>query len=159
MKGQWVPHDTRDQVIDFVRRWSTETEITVRTLVLWLGVVTSKFYSWQVRYGKVNEHHGWVPRDFWLEGWEKQAILEFHDRYPLEGYLRLTFMMLDQNIVAVSPASVWRVLHGAGRLSRRNRKASMKGRGFQPALALVKNFVSGLSSVFLRLLGEQQFKL
>jgi hypothetical protein len=24
---------------------------------------------------KVNEHNGWVPREFWLEDWEKQAII------------------------------------------------------------------------------------
>ena len=56
-----------------------------------------------------DEHNGWVPRDFWLEDWEKQAIIEFHLKNPLEGY-RLTFMMLDADIVAVSPSSVWRVL-------------------------------------------------
>src|SRR5713101_5922670 len=22
------------------------------------------------RYGRVNEHNGWIPRDFWLEAWE-----------------------------------------------------------------------------------------
>ena len=132
MKGQWVPHDSRDQVIDFVRRWSTETEIAVCTFVLWLGLAASKFYDWRARYGKVNEHNRWIPRDFWLEEWEKRAIVEFHDRYPLEGYRRLTFMMLDADIVAVSPASVWRVLHAAGRLARWNRKTSAKGQGFQP---------------------------
>jgi putative transposase len=33
-----------------------------------------------------------------------------HLKNPLEGYRRLTFMMLDADIVAVSPTSVWRVL-------------------------------------------------
>jgi putative transposase len=47
------------------------------------------------RYGCVNEHNGWVPRDFWSELWEKQAIIDFHLKNPLEGYRRLTFMMLD----------------------------------------------------------------
>ena len=28
----------------------------------------------------------------------------------MEGYWRLTFMMLDADIVAVSPSSLWRVL-------------------------------------------------
>ena len=93
------------------------------------------FYDWRGRYGRANEHNGWVPRDFGLEVWEKRAILDFYDRYPLEGYRRLTFMMLDQDVVAVSPASVWRVLHRAGRLGYWNRKASMKGRGFQAPLA------------------------
>jgi putative transposase len=121
-------------VIDFVHRWSGETEIAGCTFILWLGLATSKFYRWRVHNGKVNEHNGWVPRDFWLEEWEKRAIVEFHDRYPLEGYRRLTFMMLDQNVVAVSPASVWRVLHAAGRLSRWKPKDSSKEKGFQPPL-------------------------
>jgi transposase InsO family protein len=122
-------------VIDFVRRWSARTEIAARKFIGWLGLASSKFYDWRARYGRVNEHNGWVPRDFWLGAWEKQAIVEFHDRYPLEGYRRLTFMMLDADIVAVSPASVWRVLHQAGRLSRWKRKPSGKGKGFQPPLA------------------------
>jgi putative transposase len=70
------------------------------------------------RYDRLNEHNGWIPRDFWLKAWEKQAIVEFHDRYPPQGYRRLTFMMLDADVVAVSPASVWRVLYGAGRLAQ-----------------------------------------
>jgi putative transposase len=57
-------------------------------------------------------------RDFWLELWEKEAIIDFHLKNPSEGYRRLTFMMLDAGVVAVSPASVWRVLQQAGLLSR-----------------------------------------
>ena len=119
-------------MVDFVRRWSDSSEIAVCTFVLWLGLASSKFYDWRTRYGKVNEHNRWIPRDFWLEEWEKRAILEFHDQHPGEGYRRLTFMMLDADVVAVSPASVWRVLHAAGRLACWNRKPSSKGRGFQP---------------------------
>ncbi len=117
-----------------MRRWSEATEIAVLTFVLWLGVASSKFYDWRARYGKVNEHNAWIPRDFWLEAWEKRAIIEFHDRFPLEGYRRLTFMMLDADVVAVSPSSVWRVLHGAGRLGRGKGKPSSKGKGFQQPL-------------------------
>ena len=58
------------------------------------------------------------------------AILEFHDRHPLEGYRRLTFMMLDEDIVAVSPTSVYRVLKAAGRLDRKWVTTSKKGTGF-----------------------------
>jgi len=121
-------------VIDFVRRWSEATEIGAARFIRWLGVAASKFYHWRQRYGQANEHNGWVPRDFWLEDWEKQTILDFHLQYPVEGYRRLTFMMLDRNIVAASPASVWRLLHQAGRLSRWNRKPSNKGTGFQQPL-------------------------
>ena len=124
----------RDQVIDFVRCWSEKTEIGVGRFISWLGVTVSKFYNWRQRYGRVNEHNGWVPRDFWLEPWEKEAIIGFHGKNPLEGYRRLTFMMLDHDVVAVSPASVWRVLKQAGLLSRWTPKPSRKGSGFEQPL-------------------------
>jgi putative transposase len=93
-----VPHDVRDQAVDFVRRWSEKTEIGVGRFIHWLGVTASKFYDWRQRYGCVNEHNSWVPRDFWLELWEKEAIIDFHLKNPLEGYRRLTFMMLDADV-------------------------------------------------------------
>jgi putative transposase len=117
--------------VDFVRRWSEKTEIGAGRFIRWLDITASKFYGWRERYGKVNEHNGWIPRDFWLEHWEKQAIIAFHLKNPLEGYRRLTFMMLDADIVAVSPASVWRVLSRARLLRKWNGKPSKKGTGFE----------------------------
>jgi putative transposase len=102
--------------------------------VTWLGISASKFYAWQKRYGKANEHNACVPRDWWLEPWEKQAILDFQAAYPLEGYRRLAFMMLDRDVVAVSPSSVYRVLRAAGLMQRHNVKPSLKGKGFQQPL-------------------------
>jgi transposase InsO family protein/transposase-like protein len=134
LTGIWVQHDVRDLVVDFVRRWSEKAEIGVGRFIPWLGVTASKFYDWRQRYGCVNEHNGWVPRDFWLEPWEKEAIIGFHLQNPLEGYRRLTFMMLDADVVAVSPASVWRVLKQAGLLSRWKSKPSRKGTGFEQPL-------------------------
>jgi transposase InsO family protein len=117
-------------VIDFIKRWSKKTGVAVTYFVAWLGIAPSKYYDWQSRYGKANEHNALVPRDFWLEDWEKQAIVNFHLEHPLEGYRRLTFMMLDQDIVAVSPSSVYRVLSAADLLRRWNGKVSKKGNGF-----------------------------
>lgn len=119
-----------------MKRWSQRTELPKTRLISWLGVGTSKFYTWQDRYGRANEHHGQVPRDFWLEDWERRAILDFHDRHPLDGYRRLAFMMLDDDVVAVSPSSVYRTLKTAGRLDRRRFAPSKKGTGFvQPLVA------------------------
>ena len=120
--------------MDFFWRWSEKTEIGVGKFITWLGIRSSKFYQWQQRYGRVNEHNGWIPRDFWLEAWEKEAIIQYHHEHPLEGYRRLTFMMLDGDVVAVSPSSVWRVLRNAGLLSRWKGKPSLKGTGFMQPL-------------------------
>jgi putative transposase len=106
----------------------------VVTFLLWLGLATSRWHSWKNRYGKANEHNAWIPRDHWLTGQEKQAVIDFHDRFPLEGYRRLTLMRLDQDVVACSPASVYRVLKAAGLLERHPTKPTRKGTGFEQPL-------------------------
>lgn len=130
MTGAWVPHDTRDAIVDFTKAWSEKTEIPLTRFICWLAVAKSKFYTWIERYGKANEHNAPIPRDFWLEDWEREAIIKFYLDNPLEGYRRLTFMMLDRDVVAVSPASTWRVLSKAGLLAKWNQKKSLKGTGF-----------------------------
>jgi transposase InsO family protein len=70
-----------------------------------------------------------VPRDWWLEAWEEKAILDFHAKPPLEGDRRQAFMMLDADLVAVSPSSVYRVLRDAGLIKAHNSKPSLKGQG------------------------------
>ena len=116
--------------MDFVNEWSEKAELPRKQFIPWLGIHKSKFYNWRARYGKVNEHNGKVPRDFWLDASEKQAILDFEQEHPDEGYRRLTYMMMDNDIVAASPATVWRVLSAAGRLKKWNKKPSTKGTGF-----------------------------
>lgn len=102
-----------------------------KTLLTWLELSPSKFHDWARRYGKANEHNGKIPRDYWLEDWERQAIIDFHHQHPLNGYRRLTFMMNDADVVAVSPSTTYRVLKNAGLLDRHNVKASKKGTGFK----------------------------
>ena len=113
-----------------MRRWNERTEIPAGQFVGWLGITSSKFHDWRRRYGKVNEHNAWIPRDWWLDDWEKQAIIRFSFEYPLEGYRRLAFMMLDRDVAAASPSSVYRVLKAAGRIGRSTNKPSKKGTGF-----------------------------
>ncbi len=117
-------------MIDFVQVWSEKTELPVERFIGWIGIARGKFFDWRKRYGKANEHNALVPRDHWLTVEEQQAIIAFHERFPLEGYRRLTFMMIDQNVVAASPSSVYRVLARGGVLDRWNRKPSKKGTGF-----------------------------
>ena len=122
-------------MVDFVRHWSERTEIVFEQLLRWIQLSSRKFRDWRARYGKANEHNCLVPRDHWLEPWEKDAIVKFFHEYPLEGYRRLCFMMLDRDIVAVSPASVYRVLKARGLLANRWNKPSRKGTGFVQPLA------------------------
>jgi len=129
-----VEPDVRDAVVDFIQNWAAKAGLVVEQLLLWLGVSVGKFYQWRQRYGKTNQHNGRVPRDFWLQDWEKKAILDFQELYPTEGYRRLTYMMIDTDVVAVSPSSVFRVLRDGGRLRRWAGSPSKKGTGFEQPL-------------------------
>jgi transposase InsO family protein len=117
--------------MDFVNHWHDRSEFPVTRFIKLLGISSSKFYRWRDRYGLANEHNGKIPRDFWLEDWEKNAIIHYHFDHPLDGYRRLSFMMIDEDIVCVSPSSVYRVLSGADLLGRFPGKPSLKGAGFQ----------------------------
>ena len=125
-----MPHDTRDEVVDFVNAWSEKTELPIDRFVAWLSVARGKFFDWRKRYGKANEHNALVPRDHWITDEERRKILAFFDDHPLEGYRRLAFMMIDRDLVFVSPATVYRVLAQGGRLDRWNKRPSKKGTGF-----------------------------
>ena len=118
-------------MVDYVRYWSGRTELPVARFAVRLGIGRSKFYGWQSRYGRVNEHNAWVPRDHWLETHEKAAIVAYHHDHPLEGYRRLTYMMMDENVVAASPSTVYRVLKERGLLARFSGRPSRKGTGFE----------------------------
>ena len=136
MKTSWVQPDVRDEVIDYVRHYCDKTEITAGDFIRRIGIGRSKYYDWKNRYGKVNEHNAWIPRDFWLTDFERQAIIKYYQDNLLEGYRRLCYMMIDDDIVAVSPSSVYRVLSNAGLLKKFNGKKSKKGTGFvQPLQA------------------------
>lgn len=104
--------------------------IPANRLIKWIGIGRGRFYRWCERYGRVNEHNSWIPRDSWIEEWEKKAILDFHCEYTTEGYRRLTYMILDRDLVAVSPSTTYRVLKAAGLIQRWNGKTSKKGTGF-----------------------------
>jgi transposase InsO family protein len=118
-------------VVDFVRDVARKTEISERKVITLVGVARGKYFEWCKRYGKANEHNGDVPRDNWLLPEERQRILDFHEKHPLEGYRRLTFMMNDAGVVAASPTTVHRVLQAAGRLDRWTRRPTRKGSGFE----------------------------
>jgi transposase InsO family protein len=97
-----------------------------------IGITRSKYYSWLSRNGQPNRHNGQVPRYFWILPHEREAILDYCRDKLEEGYRRLSYMMLDEDVAAVSPATTYRVLRDAGWLTRwSGPKTVSAGRGFQ----------------------------
>jgi transposase InsO family protein len=131
LRGLWVEPDIRDDVINFISIITKKTEIKVTNLLKQIDIDSGKYYSWSAREGLPNFHNGKIQKQNWLLEWEKKAIINYAKSHLGEGYRRLTYMMLDENVVAVSPSTTYRVLKSAGLLNRWNQtKTNSKGTGF-----------------------------
>ena len=131
MSNQWVQPDIRDSVVDFVKEKKVLCSLPESFFIQRIGISPARFVNWKKRYGKENRHNGAIPRDHWIEDWEKRAIIDFYQSHETDGYRRCTYMMNDQNIVYVSPATVYRVLSLAGVLRKWSRVKSRRGTGFE----------------------------
>ena len=126
----------RQKVVDFVQIWSQKTPMNQTQILVRFGIPPSKYHDWVQRYETENRHNGLIPKELWLQKSEREAIVSYYAKHPDEGYRRLAYMMLDKNIAAASPSSVYRVLKTAGKLRKWAKKPSKKGTGFkQPSKA------------------------
>jgi transposase InsO family protein len=120
----------RDEVVGCAERWAGWTGKPCQEIVQMIGISKSKFYQWRGRQGVANSHNGHVCRDHWLLPEEKQAIISYARSHPVDGYRRLTYMMMDEDVVAASPATVYRIMKDEGLLGRWAPKNGLRGRGF-----------------------------
>ena len=115
----------------FVQTWQTKTEYDVATFTDWLGISRSKYYSWVGRQGQENQPNGVQSKHHWLTEDEKTTIINYYTAHRQTGYRRLAYMMLDEDVAAVSPSSVYRVLSAYGLLRATTAQPTKKGTGFQ----------------------------
>lgn len=126
---QWVNPKTRDDVVAFVLNWSAKIVWPIQRFLIALGLSPNRFYDWKRRYHQANKPQKNAPKSHWLLSAEIESIIVYAKDNPKEGYRRLTYMMLDENIVAVSPSSVYRVLKRENLLHLAHAQ-SKKGQGF-----------------------------
>lgn len=119
-----------------------ESSISKTQLIEMLGINRPKYYDWLARLGIENHHNGKIPKSRWVTPAEKQAVINYAQKhlsasaYHLrDGYRRIAYMGLDENVFAVSPATVYRILKKAGLLNKwKGGRTTSKGKGYnQPA--------------------------
>ena len=124
----------RDDVVDFIHHWHQRSELAKSHLIGWSGLSRNRFYDWVKRKGLENKHNAPIPKKHWIQPWERKAITQYATECLEAGYRRITYLMLDADIAAVSPSTTYRVMLEAGLLSQRKWGPSKKGDGFdQPS--------------------------
>ena len=94
------------------------TGIDTKLLLCYASIAGGKYYYWNKRYCIGNQHNAKVPRGNCLLEDEKQSIIGYAKNHMEEGYRRLTYMMIDDEIAFASPSSVYPLLRQAGLLMR-----------------------------------------
>jgi transposase InsO family protein len=143
--GSWVEPRIRDDVVATVEKSAQRAGWPLSRLIALVGIGRDRFYNWCGRRGLPNRHNAPLPKDGWLLSWEKAAIISFYHAHSGEGYRRLAWMMVDADVVAASPTSVWRVLKNAGLLEGKGHAESKKGTGFQQPLKPHEHWHSDVS--------------
>ena len=115
--------------------WQAKTDLPTTCFIDWLGVGRSKYYDWVQRQGQANRHNGQLSKHNWLTEVEKEGIVAYQQSHRGTGYRRMSYMMLDEDVVAASPSSVYRVLKEADLLHKAAVGSSKKGQGFQQPVA------------------------
>ena len=148
MNQQWVEPDIRDNVVEFINVITPKIDVKTKELLSLIGINSSKYYSWVGRKGKTNNHNGKIPRKHWCLDWEREAIINYAKAHSGEGYRRLTYMMMDEDKVAVSPSTTYRILKATGLLNRWNKvKKSDKGGGFVQPTAVHQHWHTDIKYV------------
>jgi len=106
----------------------TRTGWTVRRILKRLGFPKSRYYDWKNRAEaeKLEDRKGGVQRyPYAILPEEKEAVIDYALGHPREGYRRLTWQMIDEDVAWMSPSSVYRILRDADLLYRwkRSRKS------------------------------------
>lgn len=111
---------------------NSKTDISVKLLIGWIGIGSSKYYDWKHYRPSQKPKTPVAPKPHWLLDWEWDAVVRYAKDHRGEGYRRLTYRMLDEDIVAISPATTYRILKAEGLLNRWNRiKKNGRKTGFE----------------------------
>jgi hypothetical protein len=102
--------EKRQMIQGEVEEMHMRTGIGVTVLAGFAGVPRSTWQEWQERKGAETRHNGNLPKYHWLTPWEQDAIVGYCRGRLEQGYRRLTCLMIDENIVAVSCSAVYGVL-------------------------------------------------
>jgi putative transposase len=105
---------------------------TLRRVLKHLGLSKGRYYEWVKRAGaeRLADHSTAASSLGMILEEEKQAVIRYALAHPKDGYRRLAWQMVDEDVAYVSPSSVYRILNDADLLYRWKRG---RGVGEPPA--------------------------
>lgn len=107
----------------------------VKWVLSHLGLAENTYYRWRrmEASGNLEDAYCKVPNLDTTLNWEKEATIKYALENPKEGYRRLSYMMIDDDVVCLTPSTVYRILSERDLLHRYKRSEKSPGRyDFKP---------------------------
>jgi transposase InsO family protein len=130
--------EEKAEVLAVVERTVERAGWSVRRILKRLGVTKGRYYEWRKRAAaeRLVDAPCLAPSWAAILPEEKEAVITYALKHPKDGYRRLAWMMIDEDVAYLSPSSVYRVLTDVDLLYRWKRSRSA---GEAPAEAQAPN--------------------
>jgi len=121
-------------VLAVVRQAQARTGWPLPRILRRLGLSKSRYHAWAERAETATlDDLIRTPRSPWAALPEEvEAVIDYALAHPQDGYRRLAWMMVDEDVAYLSPASVYRVLRHADLLYRWKRSRAAGERPAEP---------------------------
>jgi transposase InsO family protein len=123
----WPEPAQRQELIGFVERMLKLDTYPQADILARLGLDRKRFARWKAKGDEPSVPHRPKPVDGFLNPEEKALIIKYYQQHPGDGYRRCTYMMQDERLIAVSPATVFLVLSVAGEMRKPKHLPGRKG--------------------------------
>ena len=116
----------KQEVLDLVELTRERTGWTLGRILGKLALSKSRYHGWQRRARREKLEDSATMKGERLDqllSEEKRSVTAYARSHPRDGYRRLAWQMIDEDVAFLSPSSVYRVLNEADLLSRWKRSA------------------------------------
>jgi transposase InsO family protein len=106
----WPEPEERQDLIAFVERMTKLDSHTQADILARLGLDRKRLARWKEKGDEPSIPYRPKSLDGTLIQEEKSMICNYYLQHPGDGYRRCTYMMQDEKLIGVSPATVYKVL-------------------------------------------------
>jgi putative transposase len=142
-------------VITYVELLLGKTELSLKRVLHLFELHKGKYFHWVKRHGTANHHNHALPKSGHITPAEREIVLAYaqshyaaNDFFLRDGYRRLSFRMMDEQVAYISPSSVYRILREAGLINKwKTAKSGTKGDGFVQPTAVHEHWHTDIKYV------------
>jgi transposase InsO family protein len=116
-------------VLETITKTRQRSKWTIAQIIKRLGLTKGLFYSWRRRgqTGQLADQKAEYERWNTILPEERTAVVDYALEHPQDGYKRLAWMMVDEDVAYLSPSSVYNVLSERDLLYRYKRSEQSPG--------------------------------